>query len=236
MHFGTPVVPLEYTIRKGSRKATRSNTKSSSPFAASTKLSNVTVFSNPSKLAAFPGNLGCVTTPLNSSTLPIPSTISSIFSLKSTVFPLYTAASSTNTYLGLICTNRSRIPFVPISVLLLLNNPPELTIAINVIKVSKLVLATTATLSPFFTPLARSAFASSPTLFRRSPQVWCRISVFPSLISVSAILLSSLCCVVRIEGSEGEAEKRMFSAKFMYVPLNQCGMLSMGRDVSMTCL
>ena len=120
------------------------------------------------------------------------------------------------------------------SVLLELKSPPILTIAMNVMKVSKLVLATTATRSPFRTPFARRAFASKATFRLNLPHDRCRTSVLPSRTSVIAILASSLFSVVRFEGSVGEAEYRMFSAKFSCVPSNHCGMLSIGIEVSTT--
>ena len=199
MHFGTPVVPLEYTIRNGSLNATLSKSNTALPFAASKNASRETVRGKPSRPAGLPGKRGCETTPLNSCTPSMPLTISLILGRKSIVLPLYTVQSSTKTYAGLICSSRSSIPLVPMSVLLELNSPPRLTTAMNVMNVSKLVLATTATRSPFLTPCARIAFASKPTRRRSSPHERWRTSVLPSRTSVSAILVSSLCCVERLE-------------------------------------
>lgn len=140
MHFGTPVVPLEYTIRKGSRNATRSKTRSSFPSAACKKVASVCVLPSPSMPAGRPRNRGCVTTPSNSGTtscMPVTSWL--ILGRRSIVLPLYTAQSSTKTYFGLICTRRSRMPLAPMSVLLELKSAPKLTVAMKTMNVSKLV-------------------------------------------------------------------------------------------------
>jgi hypothetical protein len=234
MHFGTPVVPLEYTITNGSRNATLSNVNSSLPSAASKNAVNFTAFSTSPISHIFSDNLPCTTNPSNSATPLIPSTISFIFGRKSMVFPLYTAQSSKKTNLGRICRKRSSIPLLPISVELLENSAPKLSTAINTMNESKLVPATSATRSPFFNPFARNAFASLPILRLTSPKVMCFTSTFPSRISVNAILSSSLPTVVVLLGSCLSAEKSTFSAKLRYVPSNQCGILSMGAEVSTT--
>jgi hypothetical protein len=72
MHFGTPVVPLEYTIKNGSLNATLSKSNTAFPFAASRNASSVTARDKPSRAAGLPGNRGCATTPLNSDTPSIP--------------------------------------------------------------------------------------------------------------------------------------------------------------------
>lgn len=191
MHFGGPVVPLLYTIKNPSWNPTLSNFISPrSPFSrnASSDLTPLT----PSTFLGWSKNRGTLTTPSNSAIPFIPSTISPIFVLRSVVFPLYNAASSTNSHFGLICFSRSSIPAVPMSQLLLLNNPPRLVTPRKTQSVSRLFPATTATLSPFFTPCLLSAEAKTDVLVRSWPHLISRIEERPSRTSTTATRESSL--------------------------------------------
>lgn len=136
---------------------------------------------------------------------------------------------------GVTCKALCNTPSTPISVELLLNKPPNVVTARKTFKVSTELLATTTTLSPFRTPCAFIALASCPTSRLICPQLTSRTSVYPSLISVTAILPSSFPIVLLSDvGAPGLREYNKFSAKFKETPSNHLGIESILADSSTT--
>jgi hypothetical protein len=96
IHFGRPVVPDEYPIMKGSRKAVFSkNGCCGLPLRLN---SRKVVDLGRVETSAGVLNLGIETKPVNPLTLFISFTISAIFGRRSIFFPLYIAQSSINRY------------------------------------------------------------------------------------------------------------------------------------------
>jgi hypothetical protein len=92
MHFGIPVVPELYAIKKGSWNAVGSKS-GIFDIAFERKLASVCVFGT-LVMSTGCANRGIETIPSNSLSSFIPTDISAILSRRSTVFPLYMAKSS----------------------------------------------------------------------------------------------------------------------------------------------